>query len=85
MLPTATDHCLLVTEPVEVLPTVQSRKYVKFVTMNLKAKKIEIQKLEKKFKAAMPKIRKEIDVYEKALKAGRLKQAPTAAPQFDLG
>ena len=52
--------------------------------MDRKAKKTEIQALQNKFKEEMPRILKEIAVYEKALKKGTLKKNPIPSPQFNL-
>jgi uncharacterized protein YegP (UPF0339 family) len=53
--------------------------------MDFKLKKAEIQRFQKNLKAAMPKVIKEIEVYENALKTGSLKQNPKPSPQFNLG
>lgn len=50
--------------------------------MNQKAKKLEIQKFQKFLKAEMPRILKEINVYEKAVKEGIIKKNPISAPQL---
>ncbi|GMQ29555.1 hypothetical protein Aconfl_21980 [Algoriphagus confluentis] len=36
-------------------------------------------------KAEMPRIKKEIETYEKALRKGVLKNQPNTSPQFNLG
>ena len=48
------------------------------------AQKTEIQKFQKYLKAEMPKVFIEIEVYEKALKAGTLKKTTKTPPQFTL-
>jgi hypothetical protein len=53
--------------------------------MDIKMKKNEIQKFQKNFKAVMPNVIMEIEVYEKALEKGTLKQNPKPSPQFNLG
>lgn len=41
-----------------------------------------IRNLEKGFLKEMPRIQKEIDLYEKHLKTGKLNSSPKVAPQF---
>lgn len=53
--------------------------------MQKQIKQIEIQVFQEKFKAEMPKIFKEIEIYEMALKEGKLNKKPLPAPQFNLG
>ncbi len=53
--------------------------------MDIKAKKLEIQTLQKNLKAEMPRVIKEIEVYEKALRKGTLKKNPIPSSQFNLG
>ena len=45
--------------------------------------KTYINVLKKRLKNEMPKIRKEIKVYEEKLANGQLTQSPTPAPQFN--
>ena len=52
--------------------------------MNLEEKKKEIEKTEVRLKKEMPRILREIAVYEKALKGGTLVINPKPAPQFNL-
>ncbi len=52
--------------------------------MDKKAKKLEIEGFEKRFEEAMPRILKEIAVYEKALKKGILNKNSIPSPQFNL-
>ncbi|MEB2778329.1 hypothetical protein SYJ56_23665 [Algoriphagus sp. D3-2-R+10] len=52
--------------------------------MNIKEKKKEILKFQIQLKAQMPRVIKEIEVYELALKAGTLNKNPTPSPQFNL-
>ena len=52
--------------------------------MNQNAKKLEIQKFQEYLKAEMPRILKEIGVYEKALKEGVIKKNLISAPQFTI-
>lgn len=52
--------------------------------MNLEQKKKEIEKTEVRLKKEMPRILREIAVYEKALKDGNLISHPKPAPQFNL-
>lgn len=53
--------------------------------MNFKQKKTEIQRFQKNLKAEMPRVLKEIEVYEKALKTGSIKQNPKTSPLFNFG
>lgn len=53
--------------------------------MTFNQKKAEIQRFQKNLKAEMPRVLKEIEVYEKALKTGSLKQNPKPSPQFNFG
>lgn len=41
-----------------------------------------IRRVEKKFSKEMPRIRKEISVYEENLKNGKINTNPIVAPQF---
>jgi len=52
--------------------------------MNIDQKKKEIERIEVRLKKEMPRILKEIEVYEKALKDGNLITNPKPAPQFNL-
>ena len=45
--------------------------------------KIYINELKKRLKNEMPRVRREIKVYEEKLANGRLTQSPTPAPQFN--
>jgi len=42
-----------------------------------------LSELAKKFKKEMPRIKKEIKIYEEKLAAGQLTKNPTPAPQFN--
>ncbi|MEB2784746.1 hypothetical protein [Algoriphagus persicinus] len=53
--------------------------------MNADQKKKEIEKIEVRLKKEMPRILREIAVYEKALKDGTLIKNPKPSPQFTLG
>jgi hypothetical protein len=53
--------------------------------MNIETKKSEIEAFQKKLKAEMPRVVKEIEVYEKALKKGALNKNPIHSPQFNIG
>lgn len=55
------------------------------VIMNADQKKKEIERIEVRLKKEMPRILREIAVYEKALKDGTLITKPKPAPQFTLG
>jgi hypothetical protein len=57
----------------------------KFEVMDTKTKEKEIQTFQNKLKAEMPRVIREIEVYEKALKKGTLKKNPIPSPQFNLG
>ena len=52
--------------------------------MDAKSKKIEINAFQTKFKAEMPRVIKEIEVYENALKKGTLTKSPIPSPQFNI-
>lgn len=45
--------------------------------------KIYINELKRRLKNEMPRVRREIKVYEEKLANGRLTQSPTPAPQFN--
>lgn len=53
--------------------------------MTLEQKKIEIEKIEIRLKKELPRILKEIEVYEKALKEGTLIAIPKPATHFNHG
>jgi hypothetical protein len=53
--------------------------------MTLEQKKIEIEKIESRLKKELPRILKEIAVYEKALKDGTLIAIPNPAIRFIHG
>lgn len=53
--------------------------------MNTEQKIKEIERVEIRLKKEMPRILREIAVYEKALKDGTLISNPTPSPQFNLG
>lgn len=53
--------------------------------MNATQKKKEIRKIKARLKKEMPRIKKEIEVYEKALLEGTIKINPEPAPQFKIG
>ena len=42
-----------------------------------------LSELSKKFKKEMPRIKKEIKIYEEKLASGKITKHPTAAPQFN--
>jgi hypothetical protein len=53
--------------------------------MDIQTKKSEIKAFQKKLKAEMPRVIKEIEVYEKALKKGAINKNPIPSPQFNIG
>lgn len=53
--------------------------------MNQRAKKSEIKEFQKSFKSEMPRVVKQIEIYEKALKLGTVKTNIYPAPQFKIG
>ena len=57
----------------------------KFETMDTKTKEKEIEIFQNNLKSEMPRVIREIEVYEIALKKGTLKKNPIPSPQFNLG
>ncbi len=53
--------------------------------MNASQKKKETERIEVRLKNEMPRILREIEVYEKALNKGALNPKPKSAPQYNLG
>jgi hypothetical protein len=52
--------------------------------MDATQKKKEVIKIEARLRKEMPRILKEIEVYEKALLEGTIKTNPIPAPQFNI-
>lgn len=53
--------------------------------MKATEKEKDIRKIEARLQKEMPRILKEIEVYEKALMEGTVKINPKPAPQFNIG
>jgi len=41
-----------------------------------------VERIKERMRSAMPEIKRQVDVYEKSLKSGKLNATPKIAPQF---